>query len=277
MMNLNCTKSNGKWAIMLCGGMGSRMGSLTKSTPKSLLEVHGKPIIWYAFWNLYRKGFRHFILPLGFLGNMIKDYLVQISRNLDCDIYFVETGEDTSIADRIRRVCHLIPSDEHFFLLNTDTIFDFDINAMYSHHIKSDALVTLSSVEVISPWGILTVANEKVVGFDRNRKVQRLISSQSKDSFGVVNSGLAWIKKSALDLLDFYRIGDFETDLFNAAILEGRVAHVKLEGVWVPIDTPKDLAAINYTLDTDENNNSSIKNLLFQFQNIDNLKTTPDY
>ena len=71
---------DGKWAVMLCGGPGSRMGSLTESLPKSLLLVHDKPIIWYAFWTLYHKGFRNFILPIGYLGHLIEEYILEISK-----------------------------------------------------------------------------------------------------------------------------------------------------------------------------------------------------
>ena len=253
---------DGKWAVMLCGGPGSRMGSLTESLPKSLLLVHDKPIIWYAVWTLYHKGFRNFILPIGYLGHLIEEYILEISKNIDCSIFCIDTGMDAPIASRINKISHLIPNGENFFLLNTDTLFNFDVESMYEHHITKDALVTLSSVEVISPWGILTVIVDDIVGFDRDRKVQRLMSAQSGDGYGVVNSGLAWINKSALDLVDFECVGDFETDLFGAAIKENRMSHFALDGVWVPIDTPKDLAAINYTLESGDHSQPQLKELL---------------
>ena len=262
-----------KWAVMLCGGLGSRMGSLTESRPKPLLLVHGRPIIWYSFWGLYKKGFRNFILPIGYLGHMIKEYVSEISKNVDCNIQFVDTGSDTPIAARIHQISHLIPEGKDFFLLNTDTIFNFNIESMYEYHVAKGALVTLSSVEVISPWGILTVVGDDIVDFDRGRKVQRLISSHVNNGYGVVNSGLAWINKSAFNLIDFDNAGDFETDLFGAAIRESRMSHFALDGIWVPIDTPKDLAAINYTIESDGNSDSLIGDLVnsYQLPEVDNL------
>ena len=257
---------DGKWAVMLCGGLGSRMGSLTERIPKPLLLVHGRPIIWYSFWCLHQKGFRNFILPTGYLGHEIKKYIRQMSRNVSCNIHLVDTGLDTSIAGRIKQVCHLIPDDEDFFLLNTDTIFDFDIESMYKHHVAREALVTLSSVEIVSPWGVLTILGDNVIEFDRNRKVQKLISTHEHNGYGVVNSGLAWIKRSALDLLEFDSAVDFETELFGTAIREKKIAHFRLDGIWLPIDTPKDLAAINYPLENNDNEKSPIKNLLTKFQ-----------
>lgn len=253
---------DGKWAVMLCGGFGNRMGSLTSTTPKPMLLVHDRPIIWYSFWMLYQKGFRNFILPIGYLGHLVEEYIIDISKNVDCNIYCVDTGIETPIASRIEKICHLIPKNKDFFLLNTDTIFNFDVVSMYEHHVAKKALVTLSSVEVVSPWGILTVFGDDIVGFDRERKVQKLLSGNNSDGYGVVNSGLAWINKTALSLIDFKTIGDFETDLFNAVIRERRMSHFVLDGIWFPIDTPKDLEAINYNMKSGESESSTLKSLL---------------
>ena len=218
-------QNNQKWAVMLCGGFGSRMGSLTEEVPKPLLIIHERPIIWYSFWTLYKNGFRNFILPLGYLGHMVEEYITEISKDVECNIHFIDTGIETSIAERIKKVSYLIPKDESFFLLNTDTVFDFDVNS-------------------------------------KDRKVQRFMSSHLNDGYGVVHSGLAWIQKSALDYIDFENIGDdFETALFGSAIREQRMAHFPLEGIWVPIDTPKDLAAMNYRLEFGDYSNSSIKDI----------------
>jgi glucose-1-phosphate cytidylyltransferase len=273
MTALANSKDNQKWALMLCGGLGSRMGSLTDETPKPVLVIHERPIIWYSFWSLYKNGFRNFILPLGYLGHQIKEYITEISKDVDCNIHFTDTGIDTSIADRIKQVCHLIPEEESFFLLNTDTVFDFDINSMYQHHINRNALVTVSTVEVTTPWGMLTVVGDEIVDFDKDRKVQRFVSSHLNDGYGVVHSGLAWIKKSALGYIDFENMSDdFETDLFGEAIREQRMAHFSLEGIWVPIDTPKDLAAMNYRLEFGDYSNSSIKNIYSNIKQSDNIK-----
>ena len=72
-----------KWAIILCGGRGSRLGAVTHNCPKSLVDVHGKPILWYTLLTLYKHGFRKFILPTGYRarlynvdGALIADSLV---------------------------------------------------------------------------------------------------------------------------------------------------------------------------------------------------------
>ena len=265
--------NEGKWALMLCGGLGSRMGSLTKDCPKALLLVNGRPIIWYSFWTLYQAGVRNFILPIGYLGHMVKQYISEISKDVNCNVYFVDTGSDSPIASRIKQVAHLIPENQNFFLINTDTIFNFDIESMYELHIANSSLVTLSSVDIVSPWGVLTIVGDDVVGFDRDRKVQKLVSSHIADGYGVINSGLAWINKSALNFIDFDNVIDFETDLFGLAIRKQKISHFVLEGIWVPIDTPKDLATISYML---ESSDGQIKNLYTSFQKLEALVLKED-
>ncbi len=231
-----------KWAVILCGGRGSRMGSLTESIPKPLLLVHGKPIIWYSFLTLYKHGFRDFIFPIGYRGETIKSYILDTFEGLGCYAYFMDTGEDTPIASRIATITHLIPDREDFFLLNSDTIFDFNISAMLEQHRREEALVTLSSVEVISPWGTIMMKGDRVVGFDRERKIRYVAGGHT---LGLVYSGMAWLNKDALKYVDLDTCGDFESSLYSTVIKMERIGLFHLQGVWFPIDTPKDLDIVN--------------------------------
>ncbi len=221
------------------------MGALTEDRPKPMIEVHGKPILWYSFWTLYNHGFRHFILPIGYLGQEIEAYIAELTEELDCRIECVDTGETTPINLRIQMIRHLIPEGANFFLLNSDTIFDFDVEAMLEIHRAQNALVTLSSVEVVSTWGLITIDDDRVVGFDRQRKVRHLVSDDLPGKYGLVNSGLAWLNKAALNLVDLETCGDFETAIFQRAIDLGRAAHYEIHGDWFPVDTPKDLHVLN--------------------------------
>jgi glucose-1-phosphate cytidylyltransferase len=241
--------SDSAWAVVLCGGRGSRMGDATNELPKPLIEVHGKPILWYVIHSLYKNGVRDFVLPLGYRGEMIDSYARSLSRELGFRAHCVSTGTDTPIAQRVTQVSPLLADHSDFLLLNSDTIFDFDIRGMLAIHRAAKALVTLASVEVVSSWGLILMQDGKLVGFDRQRKIRAVLSGTALSTEGRVNSGIAWLNKDALDLVDLQTCSDFETAVYSRAIELGRAAHFHLDGVWFPIDTPKDLAVVNLMSD----------------------------
>ena len=110
-------------AVILCGGKGTRLGSLGKKIPKALVSIHNKPIIWYIINILISKGFNHFILPTGYKGIMIKKYIKKINNkksNYKFDV--IQTGVNTSISKRIYKIKNKIIS-KNFILLNGDYLF----------------------------------------------------------------------------------------------------------------------------------------------------------
>ena len=144
-----------KIAVVLCGGKGSRMGGLTKSLPKPLLKIHGKPIIWYSIKILNLYGFNKIIFPLGYKGNKIKNYLNKEFSKQKKNFYFIDTGINSSISKRIHMIKNIIPENSNFFMINSDTIFNFNINKMFKEHINNSNWLTLSSVDLSVRWGLI--------------------------------------------------------------------------------------------------------------------------
>ncbi len=236
---------NNKWVVVLCGGRGSRLGSITENIPKSLVKVHGKPILWYILLTLYKQGFRHFICPLGYKGDMIREFISQQFKEYDWEIHFIDTGEDTPIAKRLQRAINIIPAHDDFFLLNGDTLFDFDIIGMCQLHLRKNALVTLSSTQIVSNYGIILEEEGKITGFTREQKVSYFYPSHTNNSKGYINAGFSWLNKEALQLVDLEHCENFELELYTKVIQMARAAHFIIEGNWFAIDTQKDLNVIN--------------------------------
>ena len=124
-----------KTAVILCGGKGTRLGLLGKKIPKSLIKVQNYPIIWFIIKILKRNSFNHFIIPLGYKGKVIKNYLKNSKDLKNLNIETVDTGVNTSIARRIYKIKNKIKSND-FILLNGDAILDFNIKKMFLEHIK---------------------------------------------------------------------------------------------------------------------------------------------
>ena len=232
-------------SIVLCGGLSSRMGELTAEMPKSLLKVNKKPIIWYTIGFLYKNGVRKFIFPLGYKGKQIKEYLMKEFQQTDINFIFCNTGKNTPIHLRIKKVFRYLKDDSEIVLINSDTLFQFNLKTMYKTHLKNNNELTLSSVPVTSPWGIITTKNNNVVGFERDLKVNDLGIISDKKIRGEVYAGLCILKKECLEKFDWDNCFDFETDLFNKYIQLGKVGQIQINGTWYPIDTPKHLKAIN--------------------------------
>ena len=219
---------------------------MTEATWQVNLRQSPKPLLWYAFMTLYEQGFRHFILPLGYKGELIREFVDRHLRELHASIEMVETGEDTPIAGRISRVVDRIPEHEDFFLLNGDTYFDFDIFGMYQLHRRRRRLLTLSSVQIHSSHGLIIEREGRIVDFTRDSTIASvMLSGGRRSTRGFVNAGLSFISKDALGLVDLETCGDFESDLFPKIIATGRAAHYRIEGHWFPIDTQTDLETVN--------------------------------
>ncbi len=231
-------------AIILCGGRGTRMGALTDRLPKSMVSVHGKPLIWYIISMLYRRGVRHFILPLGYRGNAITDYIYEAFFKFDCEFHCIETGEHTPIAKRLEMVSPLLKDDSDFLLVNGDTIFDFDLLEMLNHHQNTHALVTLSSVEVTSHFGLIIEKAGKVADFRRESRVHRFQLS-SDNTYGYINSGISWMNKKIFHYFSADECENFEMDVFPHLIQEEKLSHWRVNGIWYCIDTRKDLDILN--------------------------------
>ena len=232
-------------AVILCGGKGTRLGSITKKIPKTLVKINDKPIIWYILKTLKNNNFNHFILPIGYKGDQIKKYIQKENFN-EFNIKIVSTGVNTPIAKRIFKIKKFI-SSENFLLLNGDAIFDFNINKIFLNHQNKNNDFTLISSEITYPYGTIGVKNNRVVDFRRNL-VYEAVKVRNKNNYIAYNyTGMSIIntKKLLQNCKIFKNSSNFEIDLFPFFITKYKSNIVKSKGFWHSIDNVKDLIAIN--------------------------------
>jgi glucose-1-phosphate cytidylyltransferase len=232
-------------SIILCGGKARRLGSLGERLPKSLVSVRGKPILWYIFLRLHQAGFRHFVLPLGYMGNEIRDYVGHELRKFDASFELIDTGCETPIGSRLSQVRHAIRS-ENFLLVNGDTLFDFDVADLIAKHKASGATLTLTSCWVISHYGLLFVDEmDRLVDFAINSTVIKLVVDGHCGQGGFVNAGIAVLNRHTLGTSGADSTPEFEQYLYPRIIAGGGGRHYVINDFWYSIDTQKDLDVAN--------------------------------
>ena len=146
--------------VVLCGGKGTRLSEYTDEIPKPLIEVGNKPILWHIVQFYKSFGHKDFIFCLGYKGEKIKEYF---KNEKGVKIDFVDTGLNANKAERILKIRKLIKNDD-FFVTYGDDLSNVDIKKLYDFHKRNKKIVTLTAVNLESPFGILDVsAKDKIL------------------------------------------------------------------------------------------------------------------
>ena len=173
-------------AVILAGGMGTRLSEETHLRPKPMVEIGGKPILWHIMKIYAAHGIKEFIIALGYKGEMIKEYFLNfyafnkdISVDLgtgkttihngrnheDWTVHLVDTGLHTQTGGRLRRLSKWLENDETFLFTYGDGVSDIDIEATIKFHKAHGKLATVTSVLPPARFGRLVFDAEHIVDF----------------------------------------------------------------------------------------------------------------
>jgi glucose-1-phosphate cytidylyltransferase len=216
-------------AVILAGGLGTRMGDATASRPKPLVEIGGQPVIWHILKIYQRFGLSDFIVCAGYSGQQLKDYFAH-DRGEGWRVDVVDTGEMTATGGRLRRVRQLV-GQETFCLTYGDGVADVDLAKLIAFHREQRRLVTVTAVQPSMPFGVITFSANGTGAVEFEEK------PRLKDIW--VNSGFFVVEPEALD----YVSGDaeaWENGPMTRLAKEGQLAAYKHTGFWQCMDTPRD-------------------------------------
>jgi glucose-1-phosphate cytidylyltransferase len=247
-------------AVILCGGRGTRLGSLGKKIPKSLIKIQKHPIIWYIIKILKKNSFNHFIIPLGYKGHMIERFISKNSEFKDLNIETINTGINTTIASRINSIKKNIKSRD-FLLLNGDAILDFDLKRMFKNHIKKKVDLTFIACEAKFNYGIVGKKNNKIVSFERDIYFNSINQTKNSGFVGFVYSGIS-IMSTKLLKLNFKNFENFEKSFYPKIIKNYKTDLKFLNGFWSSVDNIKDIDILNNKLGTKYKSVKKIKEKL---------------
>lgn len=235
-------------AVILAGGLGTRLGTETATRPKPMVEIAGKPILWHVMKIYAAHGIRDFVVCVGYKSYVIKEYFcnylrhtgdvtVNLAENTvevesaDVEpwrITLAETGGDTLTGGRIRRALRYIDEGE-FCCTYGDGVGDVDISAAIDFHHRHGKLATVTAVRAPSRFGALSLEGAQVSHFE-----EKPVSSGSW-----INGGFFVLSTEALRYVE----GDdtsWEREPLERLARDGQLAAFTHEGFWHPLDTARD-------------------------------------
>ncbi|HRY03317.1 MAG: glucose-1-phosphate cytidylyltransferase [Hyphomicrobiales bacterium] len=236
-------------AVILAGGLGTRISEESNLRPKPMIEIGGRPIIWHIMKMYSAHGVNDFIVCCGYRGYMIKEFFANyflhtsdvtfdLARNSmsvhqsyaePWKITLVDTGENTLTGGRLRRVRNYVENDQKFCFTYGDGVSDVDITALLAFHEKHGRLATVTGVEPLGRYGALITDADRVTGF----------VEKPRGEGGWINGGFFVLSPKAIDLVD----GDgtsWEVGPLERLASEDQLRVYRHRGFWHPMDTMRD-------------------------------------
>ena len=219
--------------VILCGGKGTRMDSATRETPKHLIDVGCRPILWHVMKIYSYYGHKDFVLCLGYLGDMIREYFSDpANKEEDWNIEFVDTGIDSLKSERIKKAEPYIKGDS-FLLAYGDDVSDVDINKVIGLHKEKGVMVTLTAFRERCSFGVVEIGEGSIVGGFIEKP---LLDHWVNGGFYVVDRKVFGHIKPGIE---------FEAEILRDLAKENKVAAYKHEGFWMSMNTRKDRETLN--------------------------------
>ncbi len=236
-------------AVILAGGLGTRISEETHLKPKPMVEIGGKPMLWHIMKLYCAHGVNDFVICCGYKGYIIKEYFANYflhmsdvtldmqhnrmevhQRNAEpWRVTLVDTGEETLTGGRLKRVADYVKDEVAFCFTYGDGIADVDISALIAFHRQHGKRATVTAVQPPGRYGALDMHGMTVKGF----------VEKPKGDGGWINGGFFVLAPACLD----YVQGDatsWEGEPLMRLAAEGELKAFEHTGFWQPIDTLRD-------------------------------------
>ncbi|MFO1463659.1 MAG: glucose-1-phosphate cytidylyltransferase [bacterium] len=235
-------------AVILAGGLGTRISEESLTKPKPMIEIGGRPLLWHIMKIYFHQGVREFLIALGNKGSVIKeffaDYPLAISdvtfrgdggeiellshRREAWTVTLVDTGDETQTGGRLKRLRDYL-GEEDFCCTYGDGVADINIPGLIDFHRRQKTLATVTAVRPPARFGALRLQGELAVDFQEHNAGEA----------GWINGGFFVLSPKALD----YISGDstaWELEPMARLVKERQLSAYRHEGFWLGMDTPRD-------------------------------------
>ena len=236
-------------AVILAGGLGTRISEETVLKPKPMIEIGGKPIIWHIMKMYSAHGVNEFIICCGYKGYMIKEYFsnyflhqsdvtfrldenimkVHDGRAEPWEVTLVDTGENSMTGGRLSAVESYIKDEESFCFTYGDGVSDIDITKSIAFHEKHGKKATVTAVYPSARFGALKIEDDFVRGFEE----------KPKGDVGFINGGFFILSPKVLELING-KDCVWEHEPLTRLAQMGELKAFNHKGFWQPMDTLRD-------------------------------------
>ena len=245
-------------AVILAGGLGTRLSEETGSKPKPMVEIGGKPILWHIMKIYSHYGINDFIICCGYKGYVIKEYFanyflhqsdvtfnvsdnkmtVHEDRAEPWTITLVDTGDNSMTGGRLKRVLPYIKDEEAFCFTYGDGVADININSLIEFHKSHGKHATLTATFPPGRFGALIIEDNQIQKFEE----------KPKGDGALINGGYFVLSPKVIERIE----GDhttWEQEPLKSLALDGELMSYKHEGFWQPMDTLRDKMKLNKLLE----------------------------
>ncbi len=217
---------------ILCGGRGTRLQEHTRSIPKPLVEIGGRPIVWHVVRIYAAQGLRDFLLLTGYRGEMIAQFADATDWPRGVTVRCVDTGLDTPTGGRIHRVRDEL-SGGTFLATYADGVADVDLNRLQAFHRGHGALATMTVVRPELQFGVAALdGDDRVLGFREKPRSEHWI-----------NGGFFCFEPGVFDYLRDSTV--LEREALEGLAADGQLRAYRHTGFWDCMDTYKDAVLLN--------------------------------
>jgi len=245
-------------AVILAGGLGTRLSEETVSKPKPMVEIGGKPILWHIMKTYSHYGIKDFIVCCGYKGYVIKEYFanyflhqsdvtfnmkdnkmtVHEDRAEPWTVTLIDTGDNSMTGGRLKRVLPYIKDEEAFCFTYGDGVADVNIKSLIEFHKSHGKLATLTATFPPGRFGALSIEDNQVQKFEE----------KPKGDGALINGGYFVLSPKVIERIE----GDhttWEQEPLKSLASDGELMSYKHYGFWQPMDTLRDKIKLNELLE----------------------------
>ena len=236
-------------AVILAGGLGTRISEESSIKPKPMVEIGGKPILWHIMKLYAAHGINEFIICCGYKGYMIKEYFanyylhrsdvtfdmknnkmhVHENKAEPWKVTLVDTGENSQTGGRLKRVADYLKDEECFCFTYGDGLGNIDIAESIRLHKQQKRLATITAVYPQAKFGALDISGTQVTSFQE----------KPKGDNGMINGGFFVLSPKVLEYIDNDQTS-WEQESLERLTDEGQLTVYQHEDFWQPMDTLRD-------------------------------------